>query len=287
MNTYQKISRILSIVFLSNLFIGTMKLTVGYIIKSASISADGFQSLTDCASNIIGLIGIKIASKPADLNHPYGHKKFETLSGLFIAVMLVVVTVKIISGAIAWFFNPYHPHITNSSLVIMGFTLCVNIIVSTIEYRKAKKYNSDILLSDSMNTRSDIFVSLSVIVTIVAIKLGVPPIIDPISSLIVAAVIIYASIQIFKSTTGVLVDQFVISSDEIKKIVMSFPDVKYVDKIRSRGRKDDIFVDLHIKIDPSMTIEAAHRLNHEIEKKLKQDLNSSIQLIAHLEPSEY
>jgi len=286
MSTYKKVSRILILVLVANLSIAIMKLTVGYLTKSESISADGLHSLTDTTSNIIGLIGIRIASRPVDENHPYGHKKYESLSGLLIGIMLLIVTIKIVWGAIEWFINPYTPNITILSLVIMLITLVINITVSTFEYRKAKQYNSDILLSDSINTRSDILVSSSVLLTIIAIRFGAPPIIDPISSLIVAAVIVYASIEIFKSTTGVLVDKLVIAPEKIKEVVLSFPQVKHVDKIRSRGRKDDIFIDLHIKIDPNMNINESHRLNHEIEDKLSQIFNTNIHLIAHLEPSD-
>ncbi|QVK19533.1 cation transporter [Mycoplasmatota bacterium] len=286
MSSYKKVSRILTLVLLANLFIAIMKLVVGYLVKSESISADGLHSLTDSTSNIIGLIGIRIASKPADTKHPYGYKKYESLSGLFIGVMLIFVTVKIVWGAIQWFFNPYQPNITIVSLIVMIITLIINITISSIEYKKAKEYNSAILLSDSMNTRSDILVSSSVLITIIAIKLGISPIIDPISSLIVAAVIVYASIEIFKSTTDVLVDRRVLNPERIKEIVLAFPEVKFVDKIRSRGRKDEIFIDLHIKIDPDMHIMESHRLNHEIEEKLKNEFDTNISLIAHLEPSD-
>lgn len=286
MSSYKKVSRILTLVFFANLFIAIMKLVVGYFVKSESISADGLHSLTDTTSNIIGLVGIRIASKPADFNHPYGHKKYESLSGLFIAVMLIIVTIKIVWGAIHWFFHPYQPNITIISLIVMIITLIINITISSIEYKKAKQYNSDILLSDSMNTRSDILVSSSVLITIIAIKLGIPPIIDPISSLVVAAVIVYASIEIFKSTTGVLVDKRVLKPDKIKEVVLSFPEVRYVDKIRSRGRRDEIFIDLHIKIDPNMNIQESHHLNHEIEEKLNKEFDVNISLIAHIEPSD-
>ncbi len=286
MSVYKSIKKVLILVLLSNLSIAVMKLAVGYIVKSEGISADGLHSLTDTITNVIGLIGIKFASKPPDESHPYGHKKYESLSGLLIGIMLIIVTIKIISGAIQWFISPYQPNITIPSLIVMVITLIINITISTFEYQKAKAYNSDILLSDSMNTRSDILVSSSVLITIIAIRLGAPAVIDPISSLVVAVVIIYASVKIFKSTTGVLVDKKVLSPDKIKEIVMSFREVMYVEKIRSRGRKDEIYIDLHLIMNPNMTIQESHDLNHKVERKLQEEFQTNIQLISHFEPSD-
>ena len=123
------------------------------------MTADGFHSLTDGTSNIIGIIGIGFALKPRDEDHPYGHKKFETLAGLGIAMMLFFVSIDIIKGAFAKFFNPVTPNVTVESIIALVVTLIINIFVSTYENKKGKELNSDILIADSMHTRSDIFVS--------------------------------------------------------------------------------------------------------------------------------
>src|SRR5690606_22934806 len=127
------------------------------LIKSASMTADGFHSLSDGSSNIVGLIGIHFASKPEDESHPYGHNKFETLAALFISFMLFLASGKIILGAFERINNPIIPEVTIESLLVLIFTLIVNIVVSLVEYRKGKELNSQILISDSMHTRSDIY----------------------------------------------------------------------------------------------------------------------------------
>ena len=144
------------IILLANIFIAVLKIITGSIIKSASLTADGFHSLSDASSNIVGLIGIHFASKPKDEDHPYGHNKFETLAGLFISVMLFFAGGKVILGAIERFQNPIALEISIESLIVLIFTLIVNIVVSITEYRKGKELNSPILISDSMHTRSDI-----------------------------------------------------------------------------------------------------------------------------------
>src|SRR5690554_2303257 len=171
-NNYKKVQGILFVILLANLIVAALKIFIGSIIKSASMTADGFHSLSDGSSNIVGLIGIHFASKPEDESHPYGHNKFETLAGLFISFMLFLAGGKVVLGAIERFKEPIIPEITIESILVLIFTLIVNIVVSVTEYKKGKELNSQILIPDSMHTRSDIYVSLVVLATLIGIKLG-------------------------------------------------------------------------------------------------------------------
>jgi len=283
-NNFKKVQKVLFIILLANLAVATLKVIIGSIIKSASMTADGFHSLSDGSSNIIGLIGIHFASKPEDEKHPYGHSKYETLAGLSISVMLFFAAGKVILGAIERFKEPIISKITIESLIVLIFTLIVNIIVSVTEYRKGKKLNSQILISDSMHTRSDIYISLGVLATLIAIKLGLPPIIDPIASLIVAAFIIHTGYEIFKENSNVLLDGVAIDAEEIRKVVMSFEDVKDVHKIRSRSSVNHLNVDLHIVVNSKLDVNASHKLVHDIEDAIRAKFNKNLQLIAHVEP---
>jgi cation diffusion facilitator family transporter len=248
------------------------------------MTADGFHSLSDGASNIVGIIGISIASRPKDKDHPYGHKKFEIMASMFIGCMLIVIAGKIIFTSILRFTNVVEPSITVESLIVLIVTLIINIFVCTYENRAGKKLNSYILVSDSMHTKSDIFVSIGVLFTLVGVKLGLPSIIDPIASLVVSGFIIYSAYEIFKSSTGVLVDKSTVDEEKIVEIVSSFKDVRGVHKIRSRGSESDVHVDMHILIDPYISIEKSHVLTHEIEAMIQTEINESSQVIVHLEP---
>ncbi|MFA9424468.1 MAG: cation diffusion facilitator family transporter, partial [Sedimentibacter sp.] len=220
-NTFKQVQKVLAIILFANLFVAVTKIVIGNIILSASMTADGFHSLSDGSSNIVGLIGIQLASKPKDIDHPYGHDKFETLSGLFISIMLFAIDVKIIASAIFRFKNPVIMNITVESLIVLLFTLVINIFVCVIEFKKGKQLNSQILVSDSMHTRSDIYVSVGVLVTLVGVKLGLPTVIDPIVSLIVSVFVIRAAYEIFKANTDVLVDKSAIDIEEVKTLVLS------------------------------------------------------------------
>jgi len=285
-NNYRKAQGILLIILLANLLVAGLKIFIGTIIKSASMTADGFHSLSDGSSNIVGLIGIHFASKPEDESHPYGHNKFETLAGLFISFMLFLASGKIILGAFERFKEPIIPEITIESLLVLVFTLMVNIVVSVMEYKKGKELNSQILISDSMHTRSDIYISLGVLITLIGIRLGLPPIIDPMVSLVVAGFIIHAGYEIFRENSDVLVDGAVVDTQVIKDIVMAFDEVKDVHKIRSRGSINNLHIDLHIEVDPKLDVERSHELVHDIEDAIRENFNKNSHVIAHVEPYE-
>lgn len=281
---YKKVKQVLLIILFANLGVALLKIIIGNSIKSASMTADGFHSISDGTSNIVGLIGIALASKPIDKEHPYGHNKFEVISGLFIGGMLLFLGFKIIIDSVTRFKNPVTPTITMVSLMVLIVTLLINILVCTYEYRIGKKLNSYILVSDSLHTKSDIFVSIGVLMTLVGVKLGLPAIIDPIASLVVAGFILHASYEVFKSTIDVLVDTAIIDEDDIREVLKEFKTIKSVHKIRSRGSESNVHIDMHIMVDPNLTVEDSHVLNHDIEDLIQEKINKSAQVIVHTEP---
>ena len=283
-SNYKKVKQVLWTILFANFAVALLKIIVGTVIKSASMTADGFHSISDGTSNIVGLIGIGIAAKPKDKEHPYGHTKFEVISGLFIGAMLLLLGGKIVLDALASFKNPVVPEITTASLIALVITLIINIFVSSYEYKEGKKLNSYILISDSVHTKSDIFVSIGVLATLIGVKLGLPPIIDPIASLVVAGFIIHASYEIFQSTIDVLVDKAIVDDEEVVKILKTFEEIKAYHDIRSRGSENNIHLDMHVMVDPSMTVEDAHRLSHDIEDRIREITNENSQVIVHIEP---
>lgn len=281
---YKKVKQVLWIILIANFGVALLKIVVGRSIKSASMTADGFHSISDGTSNIVGLIGISIASKPIDKEHPYGHNKFEVISGLFIGAMLLFLGGKIVVDAISAFKNPVVPDITIESLIALIITLIINIFISNYEYRVGKKLNSYILVSDSLHTKSDIFVTIGVLVTLIGVKLGLPAIIDPIASLIVACFIFHASYEIFKSTIDVLVDKAVVDEEDIKEILKEFEDIKTYHDIRSRGSESNLHIDMHVMVEPAITVEYSHSLSHNIENRIREKINESAEVIVHIEP---
>lgn len=284
MENKKKSQRTLILVMIINFLISVIKICLGLYTKSTSMTADGFHSISDTSSNIVGIIGLHYASKPKDKNHPYGHYKFETLASLFISFMLFALSGQIVVDAISKFINPTITRIPPISIAVLIFTIVVNTVVSVWENKKGKELNSQVLVSDSIHTRSDIFVSLGVLVTLILLKLGANPIIDPIASLVVAVFIIHAALKIFKDSSFVLVDGTQISEDDIRNIVMEFDEVVDVHKIRSRGSLDNLNIDLHIVVNADLDVEKSHILVHDIEDAMKEKFSKNTQMLAHVEP---
>jgi cation diffusion facilitator family transporter len=154
------------------------------------------------------------------------------------------------------------------------------------EYKKVKILQSDILVSDSLHTRADILTSLSVIAALVAIKLGFS-LVDPIVTLLIAFFILYTAYHIVKEGSSVLCDTAVILDvKKIVDIVLNVKGVKTCHKIRTRGRPDDIYIDLHVQVNPNMHMEEAHRISYEIEEVIKKNIPQVTDVVVHMEPKE-
>lgn len=279
----KKIRQTLYLVLILNWAVALAKIIFGFWIKSSSMTADGFHSFSDGSSNIVGLVGMWFAAQPIDKEHPYGHKKYETFYSLAIAILLFLVCISIIHTGIERLKNPIIPDVNIYSFIIMLITMSINIWVMVYEYGVGKRLNSDILVSDSMHTRADILTSFSVIIALLAVKMGYP-LIDAAGTLIIAGFIGYTAFDIFRKGSWVLCDTAVIDTREIAKIVKDIKGVKACHKIRTRGRHDDIFIDLHILVKDDMHIDRAHDLSYRIEDTIKKRFPGVSDVVVHLEP---
>ncbi len=262
-----------------------MKLICGWLIHSASMTADGFHSLSDGFSNIMGLFGIWIASRPIDETHPYGHKKFETITSMGISILLFLVCLNIIREGVTRFLHPIVPKVSLYSFIVMSITIIINIIVMVYETHKGKVLKSDILISDALHTKTDILTSSLVIITLIGVKFGYP-ILDPIVSLLIVFFIGYSAVEILIENIRVLSDGMAIPIEEIKKVVLSIQGIKQCHQIRSRGRPDDIHIDLHVLVDPVMNLSKAHQISYMIENEIKKSFQGVTDVVVHIEPLE-
>ncbi len=283
-NSYRAIKKVLFLLFFANIAVTAAKIIIGFITKSVALTADGFHSLSDSANNIIGIIGITLASRPQDKEHPYGHKKIETMASLLISMALVVMAYNVITKSIDKLYNPEVMAISLESLIILIATVIINIYVAVYEKRKGQEYSSSFLIADSIHTKSDVFVSISVIITLICIRLGLPPVIDIIISFVVSVFILKAAYDIFKEAMSVLMDKVVLTNEEVLEVVGQFQEIKNVHKIRSRGFEDYIFLDMHILVDVNLNVDEAHRLVHAIEEKLQEKTDSFVDVVIHVEP---
>ena len=124
--------------------------------------SDGYHSLTDSASNVIGLISLRAARKPPDVDHPYGHRKYETLASAAIFVFLLITVLEIGRAAIKRLASPSPPEVTALSFAVMIGTLVVNVLVVRYESNAGRRLNSELLVADSVHTRSDVYATIAV-----------------------------------------------------------------------------------------------------------------------------
>ena len=281
---YRDVQIVLFVLFLANMAVAILKLIVGASIHSSSLTADGFHSLSDGSSNVVGMIGIYFASRPKDEKHPYGHSKLETLASLVIGLFLAFTGGKVVFEAIGKFQEPVKPSITSASLIALVATLVVNLFVTLYEHHKGVELDSAILISDAMHTRADIFVSLGVLATLTGIRLGLPPIIDPIASFVVSLFIFRTAWEVIYENTNILIDAAPIDM-KIRELVSSMDNVRSVHKIRSRGTHNDIHIDMHIHVHPDMTIRQGHNLQHDIEQRIRDEINPNAHVLVHVEPA--
>lgn len=280
---FKRIRLVLLVILALNWLVASAKIIFGLISKSSSMTADGFHSFSDGASNIVGLIGIYFACQPSDKDHPYGHKKYETFFSLVIATILILVCFELIEEGIKRLSNPVLPDITIFSFAVMLSTMIINFIVMNYERKKGREFQSDILTADSLHTRADIFTSISVIISLAAVKLGYP-ILDPIATLLIASFIAKAAFDIIKGGSKILCDTVAVDEKKIVDIVLSIPGVKTCHKIRTRGRPDDIHVDLHVQVDSEMHIKEAHKISYAIEEAIKKGIPQVTDVVTHMEP---
>ena len=172
MTRSQLIRRVLLIILALNVLITAIKLVIGFATGALSVIADGFHSIIDSSSNVIGLAGLWVASRPPDENHPYGHRRYEAIATLAIGGMLFFVSWEIVEGIIGRLTENTTPDISPLDIVIMAGTFFVNLAVVTYEARQGKALKSDILLADAAHTRTDLFVTVSVVVSLIATRFG-------------------------------------------------------------------------------------------------------------------
>ena len=171
---FAQITSVLRRVLVLNLAVAAAKIALGLATGAISILSDGLHSATDSASNIVGLVGVRLASRPPDEDHPYGHRKFETMASIGILLFLLLALFEILETAIGRLRAGGAPQVSLGAFAVMGATLVVNIAVAAYERREARRLQSEVLLADAHHTTSDVLTSCTVIVALLGVWAGYP-----------------------------------------------------------------------------------------------------------------
>jgi cation diffusion facilitator family transporter len=264
---YAKIQRVLVITFVLNLVATLAKLGVGIWTGTLSLIADGLDTLFDGISNIIGLVAVRISSQPPDKEHPYGHRKFETLAALFIAAALFITAWELGSSAISRLLDPQPISFQWWSVGALLAGSVVQAITGFWELGKARQLESEVLLADARHTLASIGVSATVLVGLGLVWLGYGWA-DPAVALIVAGVIARIGVETVRENVPALVDSAPLSEENIGDIVASVQGVESYHRIRSRGPSDHVAIDLHVRVAPNLSMQDANAIADEVRRRL-------------------
>jgi len=279
------VRRVLWITLFLNLAVSAGKIVVGMLSGSVAMVADGYHSLVDGSNNVIGLIVSAFAYAPPDPGHPYGHRKFETTATTFIGGALLLLSYRVVEGALRQASGDHVPTVGLLNWVVMIATMAMNVFVSWYESREGRRLGSDYLIADSAHTRSDLYVSLGVVASFAGAKAGLQWA-DPAVAIGIAAVIAVQAVRILVGSFHVLTDRVVIPAETIASVVGGVQGVRGWRDIRSRGGPDSAYVDLVVHVDGALSLHAAHDVADRIEDALKRADPRIVDVVVHLEPAE-
>jgi cation diffusion facilitator family transporter len=282
MNKKVKIAR-LSI--FSNTFLIIIKIIVGFLSGSVSIISEAIHSSMDLLASIIAFFSVKISDTPADKEHPYGHGKFENISGVAEAILIFIAAIWIILGAVGKLLSnkPLDSH--GLGIIVMFVSALVNIIVSRKLYKVAKETDSIALEADALHLKTDVYTSVGVGVGLLLIWITKLNFLDPVVAILVAVVILRESYFLLRDAFFPLVDT-AMAENEIQLILQSLEhkSLRFHD-LKTRKAGHFRFVDLHLEMLQSLSLKEVHDVCDEIENELKSKIKN-LQINIHVEPFE-
>ena len=282
---YGKVRSVLLRVLILNWVVAALKITVGILSGSIAVLADGIHSFFDGASNIIGLLGIHYARRPKDESHPYGYTKYEALAALGITMFILLGGWEIARGIVNRIFHPVSPEISLLFLGVLVTALVIDVAVARYEYRWGKKLQSKLLVADARHTLSHLITTSAVVGGSAAIMAGFAWV-DVVVASAVLLVIVRLIAAIFKDVRGVLTDSALLDPDKISEIAEKIKGVRASHGIRSRGDRHATFIDLHIVVDPTLSLQEAHRVSHAVRDMITKEIAGVSDVVVHIEPAK-
>lgn len=280
---FRQVRVVLIRVLIANAAVAGGKLFVGLITGTLSMVADGFHSAMDSASNLIGIIAARMAGQPPDDDHPYGHRRFETLATLAIGFLLLVAAWEILGSAIDKLTTGAAPERSPITFAVMIGTMIVNATVVWYETGQGRRLRSDVLLADASQTRVDLFISASVIAGLVANLIGIGWA-DALISLVIVVLIVRAAVEILGKATPILTDKMAIDAATIRQVAETVPGVEAVTRVRGRGPADAIYADLAVSVQPAVTTAQAAAIAREVSERVQSQVEGVAEVQVEVQP---
>ena len=266
--------------------LATAKIVVGLKAHSAAVVSDGLESASDVFASSLVLFGLFMASKPPDAEHPYGHGRLETLSGMAVGMLLTamgaLISVESIQRAI-------RAHSRPAAFAI--WPVLVSIVVKSLLYLTKRNYGrklrSSSLAADAWNDGVDV-VSGTVALVGVGLEVFVPALglADEVAGSIVGLIVIFLGIRIVGDTISQLMDTMPEPGmlEQVREAALTVPGALGIEKCFARKTGLQYHVDLHLEVDPEMTVSASHEIATKVREKIRAELSWVADVLVHVEP---
>jgi cation diffusion facilitator family transporter len=268
-----------------NVILSVVKVGVGLLAGSMALVADGIHSISDMTTDVAVLLGIHFGSKQPDEKHPYGHGRTETFAAGFIgAALLVVGAVMVYRAALDMAAGKY---VTPGFVVL--FVALISVVVKEVLYRLTKriaiKSHSSALYANAWHHRSDALSSIAVVIGFISLKFGFKYG-DQMAAAAVGLMIILVAVRVIGDCLHELTESSVDSDtiENIKRIINADSSIHQWHKLRTRTVGREVFLDLHILVDPNLSIAAAHQITENLEKALDEQITRPVNITVHIEP---
>lgn len=271
---------------ITNLILCVSKITIGLIVSSIAIIADGVNNLADTSSSVITLIGFKLASKPSDAEHPYGHARFEYLTGLVISLMIIVLGFKLLTTSFDKVLHPDPLEFSLISILVLAVAIAVKVWQSLFNIRTGEEINSSTLKATGMDSRNDVIATSAVLISLIIGKLTDLQL-DGYMGCLVALFIIYSGIQLIRETSSPLLGKAPEPElvKEIEDRISSTPGVLGIhDLVVHDYGPGRIFASVHVEVDAHGDLIQSHDMIDNIERTISEDLK--IHMVIHMDPLE-
>lgn len=280
--SYGRLAGIVGVI--SNLFLCIIKIFVGIATASIAIVADGINNLSDAASSIITLIGFKLAAKPEDEKHPYGHARYEYISGLITSIVIILVGFNLAESSVEKILHPKALEISTMSIAILVIAIFVKIWQAMFNFFIGKEIDSAAIKATAQDSKNDVISTIVVLISILWTHFT-GAIVDGYLGLIVAIFIILSGISLIKETSSPLLGEA--PSDElvskISEYALKHKEVLGIhDLMVHNYGPGKIFASMHIEMDAAMDPLVSHDIVDNIERELSKKLN--INFVAHMDP---
>lgn len=269
-----------------NLIVTLAKAGYGYFSGSLALGTDAIHAGLDGASNILALLSLYWSHAPADDRHPYGRRKIEILAALGIGVLIVIGLFEMSAAAVRSLLGDRQPPAIGWwGFAIVAGTMVVNFFITRYEERQGHALGSSLLCADAQHTRSDLYASIAVGLSFLGVRLGLRWA-DPVGALFVIFMVGRAAWTVFRDNVPTLIDAAVLDPHLVADLATGVTGDHKVDRVRTRGMRNAVQMDLHVAVDPSMSVHEAHQLAKKIEATLRRAYPQLSDVVIHTKPSQ-